>query len=127
MKKNHIASLILFILFSSLNGQLLNVAPVANAGKSLKVYRGLTVNIDGRKSWDLNRDSLSYEWAFPLPLVPKDNEFFYKTDTVKIKGMSSAIDYAKTYTESFSLTIPENLPPKSKYVVFLRVKDPRGL
>ena len=91
------------------------------------MYRGLKVNIDGRKSWDLNRDSLSYECAFPLPLVPKDNEFFYKTDTVKIKGMSSSIDYAKTYKESFSLTIPETLPPKSKYVVFLRVKDPGGL
>ena len=127
MKKNHIIGLIIFLSFSSLNGQLLNVAPVANAGKSLKAYRGLKVIIDGGKSWDLNGDSLSYEWAFPLPLVPKDNEFFYKTDTVKIKGMSSAIDYAKTYTESFSLTIPENLPPKSKYVVFLRVKDPRGL
>ena len=127
MKKNHIVGIILFISLSSLNAQLLNIAPVANAGKSIEVYPGLKVNINGGKSWDLNRDSLSYEWAFPLPLVPKDNEFFYKTDTARIKGMSSSIDYAKTYTESFSLIIPENLPPKSKYVVFLRVKDPLGL
>ena len=135
MKKNILMILSIFIVNASAYSQklkkrgksLTNVAPVAKAGKDMKVYPGTNISFDGSKSWDVNGGKLEYEWAFPIPLVGKNNPAFYKTDTLKSSNKKSSINYAKTFTKSFSFKLPEKLPPKSEFIVKLRVKDEGGL
>ncbi len=135
MKKNILIILSIFIVNASAYSQkpkkrgksLTNVAPVAKAGKDMKVYPGTNISFDGSKSWDVNGGKLEYEWAFPIPLVGKNNPAFYKTDTLKSSNKKSSINYAKTFTKTFSFKLPEKLPPKSEFIVKLRVKDEGGL
>ena len=103
MKKNILIILSIFIVNASVYSQkpkkrgksLTNVAPVAKAGKDMKVYPGTNISFDGSKSWDINGDKLEYEWAFPIPLVGKNNQAFYKTDTLKSSNKKSSINYAE--------------------------------
>ena len=113
MKKNILIILSIFIVDASAYSQklkkrgksLTNVAPVAKAGKDMKVYPGTNISFDGSKSWDINGDKLEYEWAFPIPLVGKNNQAFYKTDTLKSSNKRSSINYAKTFTKTFSFKL----------------------
>ena len=135
MKKNILIILSVFIIpgisysqgLKKLGKSLTNVAPVAKAGKDMKVYPGTNISFDGSKSWDINGGELEYEWAFPIPLVGKNNQAFYKTDTLKSSNKNKSIDYAKTFTKTFSFKLPEKLPPKSEFIVKLKVRDKGGL
>ena len=135
MKNNILIFLSIFVIntvaysqgLKKLGKSLTNVAPVAKAGKDMKVYPGTNISFDGSKSWDINGDKLEYEWAFPIPLVGKNNEAFYKTDTLKSSNKKSSINYAKTFTKTFSFKLPDKLPPKSEFIVKLKVKDEGGL
>ena len=135
MKKNILIILSVFMIQGSAYSQglkklgksITNVAPVAKAGKDMKVYPGTNISFDGSKSWDVNGGELEYEWAFPIPLVGKNNQAFYKTDTSKSSNKNISIDYAKTFTKTFSFKLPEKLPPRSEFIVKLKVRDEGGL
>ena len=102
-----------------LGKSLTNIAPVAKAGKDMKVYPGTNISFDGSKSWDINGGELEYEWAFPIQLVGKNTQAVYKTDTLKSSNKNKSIEYAKRFTKTFSFNLPEKLPPKSEFIVKL--------
>ncbi|MEA3286855.1 MAG: tandem-95 repeat protein [Candidatus Marinimicrobia bacterium] len=49
--------------------QNVNDAPIALAGDDLEYLSGSTINIDGGGSYDIDGDSLSYEWLVPQELI----------------------------------------------------------
>ena len=116
MKKNILIFLSIFVInavaysqgLKKLGKSLTNVAPVAKAGKDMKVYPGTNISFDGSKSWDVNGDKLEYEWAFPIPLVGKNNEAFYKTDTLKSSNKKVQLIMQRHLQKLFLLSCQKN-------------------
>ena len=106
-----------------------NKAPTAIAGKNIQTFPGATITLSGEKSEDPDEDLLQYIWSFPPSFIYEDNYKYDKTDRLVIYTniKDNSIKSIETYTRSFLLDLPNNLPVGSKHTINLTVKDPGGL
>ena len=96
-----------------------NMPPVAKAGSEHYVLLNAEVQLDGSKSYDLEKDTLSFNWSTPSSIVLSDSLIAkptfsapnWITDTSVFITLQVSDYFEKSAIDTLELFVVSNLPP----------------